>query len=270
MAIARLFDFIPGTLIKSGEVDSEFNNIIDYINNTLVLKTGDTMTGALVLSGAPTIDLHASTKKYVDDKALTLLDLAATRIMTGDLNLNTHALLNVTTMNAVDFMAHAARHAAAGADPITVDASLIPDDSFTKWYKNFSDGTAPFVVPNGSYGSALTVTIVKTDVSVNDEILVLAVCVLEGASSRLVNQKMIASASPGWIFTNSLDAGEIAGVVNFVSVQNQRAFPFVMMRYLKVNTVGSSDLIIDHQFQADGTGITATSRGMVALLRKRK
>jgi hypothetical protein len=30
-------------------------------------KAGDTMTGALTLSGAPTIDLHAATKKYVDD-----------------------------------------------------------------------------------------------------------------------------------------------------------------------------------------------------------
>lgn len=32
-----------------------------------VAKAGDTMTGALVLSGAPTLDLHAATKKYVDD-----------------------------------------------------------------------------------------------------------------------------------------------------------------------------------------------------------
>ena len=33
-----------------------------YINTA-----GDTLTGALTLSGAPTVDLHASTKKYVDD-----------------------------------------------------------------------------------------------------------------------------------------------------------------------------------------------------------
>lgn len=31
-------------------------------------KAGGTMTGALALSGAPTVDLHAATKKYVDDK----------------------------------------------------------------------------------------------------------------------------------------------------------------------------------------------------------
>lgn len=34
---------------------------------TKVAKAGDTMTGPLVLSGAPTTDLQAATKKYVDD-----------------------------------------------------------------------------------------------------------------------------------------------------------------------------------------------------------
>ena len=33
--------------------------------------TGDTMTGPLVLPGAPTVDLHAATKKYVDDSVAT-------------------------------------------------------------------------------------------------------------------------------------------------------------------------------------------------------
>jgi len=41
-----------------------------------VAKSGDTMTGALVLPGAPTLDLHASTKKYVDDQAY-LADMSA-------------------------------------------------------------------------------------------------------------------------------------------------------------------------------------------------
>lgn len=37
-----------------------------------VNKSGDTMTGALVLSGAPSSDLHASTKKYVDDSVAAI------------------------------------------------------------------------------------------------------------------------------------------------------------------------------------------------------
>ena len=37
---------------------------VDYLP-----KTGGTMTGALVLAGAPTVDLNPATKKYVDDIA---------------------------------------------------------------------------------------------------------------------------------------------------------------------------------------------------------
>lgn len=40
--------------------------------NAAVKRAGDTMTGALTLSGAPTADLHAATKKYVDDKTAAL------------------------------------------------------------------------------------------------------------------------------------------------------------------------------------------------------
>lgn len=36
-------------------------------DTVFVRKAGDTMTGALTLPGAPTLDLHAATKKYVDD-----------------------------------------------------------------------------------------------------------------------------------------------------------------------------------------------------------
>jgi len=38
--------------------------------NGRVSKSGDTMTGALVLSGAPTLDLHAASKNYVDQRGL--------------------------------------------------------------------------------------------------------------------------------------------------------------------------------------------------------
>ena len=41
-----------------------------------VAKSGDTMTGDLVLPGAPTLDLHAATKKYVDDNTY-LADMSA-------------------------------------------------------------------------------------------------------------------------------------------------------------------------------------------------
>ena len=37
-----------------------------------VSKSGDTMTGLLTLSGAPTTDNHASTKAYTDSQATAL------------------------------------------------------------------------------------------------------------------------------------------------------------------------------------------------------
>lgn len=38
-----------------------------YVDSTFLMLSGGTLTGALTLAGAPTADLHAATKKYVDD-----------------------------------------------------------------------------------------------------------------------------------------------------------------------------------------------------------
>lgn len=68
---------------NGGKIDKiKVNNVEQPISNKTVdlyipvvtnflSKTGDTMTGALTLSGAPTSDLHAATKKYVDDTVQT-------------------------------------------------------------------------------------------------------------------------------------------------------------------------------------------------------
>ncbi len=51
---------------NQADLDARFVNVI-----------GDTMTGALFLSGAPTEDLHASSKKYVDDAETSIMGLVA-------------------------------------------------------------------------------------------------------------------------------------------------------------------------------------------------
>ena len=72
-AVANLVDAAPGTLDTLNELaaaigdDANFVTTITTSIGEKVAKSGDTMTGALVLSGAPTLDLHAATKKYVDD-----------------------------------------------------------------------------------------------------------------------------------------------------------------------------------------------------------
>jgi len=46
---------------------------IGYYDRRYVKITGDTMTGLLTLSGVPTADLHAATKKYVDDNTPSMV-----------------------------------------------------------------------------------------------------------------------------------------------------------------------------------------------------
>jgi len=63
----------PSSVLKAAS-----KGYVDTQDTLAVPKTGGTMTGALVLSGAPTIDLHASTKKYVDDSLLSAFPDATT------------------------------------------------------------------------------------------------------------------------------------------------------------------------------------------------
>jgi hypothetical protein len=66
--VNALVNGAPGTLDTLGEIATALSTGGSVIS-TVVLKAGDTMTGALTLSGAPTSNLHAATKLYVDTVA---------------------------------------------------------------------------------------------------------------------------------------------------------------------------------------------------------
>lgn len=72
-AVSDLVDGAPALLDTLNELaaaindDASFSTTITTSIGTKVSKSGDTMTGDLTLSGAPSSDLHAATKKYVDD-----------------------------------------------------------------------------------------------------------------------------------------------------------------------------------------------------------
>jgi hypothetical protein len=53
--------------------DGADKEYVDAADALKLDKAGGTMTGALILNAAPTVDLHASTKKYVDDTAFASL-----------------------------------------------------------------------------------------------------------------------------------------------------------------------------------------------------
>ena len=66
--VADLVNSAPGTLDTLGEIATQIQAGGTFYDS-LVLKSGSTMTGALTLSGAPTVNLHAATKAYVDGVA---------------------------------------------------------------------------------------------------------------------------------------------------------------------------------------------------------
>ena len=70
--VADLVDSAPDLLNTLNELAATIGDDANFVNTVTtglsgkVAKAGDTMTGALTLSGAPTSDLHAATKAYVD------------------------------------------------------------------------------------------------------------------------------------------------------------------------------------------------------------
>ena len=92
--ISTLIDSSPSALDTLNELaaalgnDENFATTVTNSLGTKLSKAGDTMTGNLTLSGAPSADLHAATKKYVDD------EIVSTETTLGN-NLITHE--NATT-----------------------------------------------------------------------------------------------------------------------------------------------------------------------------
>lgn len=71
--------------VTSGGVKTYVDNKVD----SKVSKSGDTMTGPLTLSEAPTEDNHAATKAYVDDSVGALIEASTTDLTAGTSALTT-------------------------------------------------------------------------------------------------------------------------------------------------------------------------------------
>jgi hypothetical protein len=76
-SISNLISGAPSTLDTLDEIAAALADTANF-SDTVVLKSGSTMTGPLTLSGAPSSNLHAATKAYVDSYASTVAADAAT------------------------------------------------------------------------------------------------------------------------------------------------------------------------------------------------
>lgn len=84
--------------VSKDYTDNAINELGSQLNGLYLPKSGGTMTGALELSGDPTEDLEAATKKYVDDHAGSGTgDFKADGSIpaSGDFNMNGHTITGV-------------------------------------------------------------------------------------------------------------------------------------------------------------------------------
>lgn len=119
-----------------------------YVSGSgFVAKSGDTMTGLLTLSGAPTTNLHAATKKYVDDADALKANLASPAL-TGTPTAPTAAADTNTTQIATTAYVVGQGYVKKSGDTMT-GALTLPSNGLTV-------GTNQLLVSGGSVGIGTT------------------------------------------------------------------------------------------------------------------
>lgn len=122
------------------------------LTDTFVLKTGDTMTGPLTLSGAPTVDLHAATKLYVDSAAGGASDVDDLTTATG----NAGELVRVAVAGGLEYRTTAETLSDIGAEP--ADATILKDANIGSTVQAYSAKTAAIAALTWAANSILLLT----------------------------------------------------------------------------------------------------------------
>jgi len=126
--IADLVGAAPALLDTLNELSAAIANNPSYATDAAnavagrVAKSGDTMTGALTLSGAPTLNLHAATKAYVDGEVSSAASTAATAAADALTDANAYTDGEITT---------ALSTAQGYADTAEADANSYTDGEIT-------------------------------------------------------------------------------------------------------------------------------------------
>lgn len=151
---------------KPGDGQSNLFSIADVLDSDpsglFVLKAGDTMTGDLTLAGAPTQNLHAATKKYVDDSMAAIDTLENGGTITGDLTVDGNLTVTGTVTIPTTTRFYSVPHTAFQPRLIGVAGSptaTVTDSDVTFAIANPSIVYAPLNLPNGATITEFQITI---------------------------------------------------------------------------------------------------------------
>jgi hypothetical protein len=184
-AVSNLVSGAPELLDTLNELaaaigdDANFASTITTSIGTKVSKSGDTMTGALTLSGAPTSDLHAATKKYVDDAIGGVTNL--TEVVLPDVLLGSETATAGTSGSTVDTWSTATYSTAkylvqmkSGSDIHVLEVLVTVDGGnnvyvteYAEVISNASLGTTDAAYSTGSVNFTVTATNAGTAVKLS-------------------------------------------------------------------------------------------------------
>ncbi len=192
--LATLSDGGTGSLLKftrdsygrvSGTTSVTTGDLTALLDTTYVNVTGDTMTGALTLNGAPSSANHAATKQYVDDLFATggIAPFAAVK-------LKTTANHGLSGLSAID-----------GVTPVAADRILVASQSTTS--------------QNGVYVAAAGGWTRATDADASAEFQ---------PARQVFVQQGTASANTGWAVSSAANPTVGTDPISFTQVSGAAAY----------------------------------------------
>lgn len=199
-----------------------------YTWNGKLDKSGGTMTGALTLSGAPTADLHAATKKYVDD---SILALPEPMIFKGSLGTGG----TITSLPTASASNEGFTYKVITAGTYASQAAKVGDTFI-------SDGSTWVLIPSGDEPSG-TVTSVKIT-----------------ATSPIVIDSDAAITTSGTRALSHANSGATAGSYGDSAAQTPAYGATFKVPYVTVNATGHVTAISEHTVKIPASDNTNTHR----------